>query len=753
MDIKSKSKRYVAHALLAFVLVTTIIALAAADIYDDRRYLDKDYFIEERSYQITDELAVLVKLLKQVHVDYAEHANQSERQKVDGDLLYEFSVERDQKINKLEEELDTTYNVKIEEARLAGNDSLAALLTAEKENKRNNTQKQIQAEYDAKIKELASAKDKKVEELKFHLLLRDGTFKYAIQDKKNNKMYTNLDYEPTEAEIRQNALISIQLPQRKGERTWGLSRFFQENQWEGFIYIPRAAESYSPALSRLETMNGAVSEVTVDGYYRQIIEDAAYYQSIRERLLKEIGLLIVSVIAAVALFRYLKQNQALEHPLVKRSQSLLRRIPLDIRLLSLLPAGFIYLVDLFNSGFFSFPLDLDHFFILAITASLTAYFLLYVVEAWSIYKDPESLTQQWQNSLVMKLFALLQDTFADRGMFFKLVMILGLTVGLFVGAIVGLFGLTEREPILLLLAFLYAIFYALFVLPYILRRTALLNRITRGVEQMSAGNFDVVIDAGNTNGKLAKTAHALNNLKQGVKQSLNNQMKSERLKSELITNVSHDLKTPLTSIINYVDLLKREDLSEEERKKYLDVLERKTDRLKILIEDLFEAAKMASGSVELNIEPVNVAALLKQTLAEFDDKIEQSSLTFRVNIEQNKIYAPLDGKKTWRVFENLISNALKYAMPNTRVHVDLIELPDNIQLTIKNVSAYEIQFDADELFERFKRADESRHTEGSGLGLAIAKSIVELQGGNLSIDVDGDYFKVTVVFYRFKPSV
>lgn len=140
--------------------------------------------------------------------------------------------------------------------------------------------------------------------------------------------------------------------------------------------------------------------------------------------------------------------------------------------------------------------------------------------------------------------------------------------------------------------------------------------------------------------------------------------------------------------------------------------------------------------------------MLNQAIAEFSDKIEESSLTFRVNIEQQKIYAPLDGKKTWRVFENLIGNALKYSMPNTRVHIHLYEQGDEITLTIKNVSAYEIDFAAEELFERFKRADQSRNTEGSGLGLAIAKSIVELQGGKLSIDIDGDYFKVIVTFRR-----
>jgi signal transduction histidine kinase len=197
-----------------------------------------------------------------------------------------------------------------------------------------------------------------------------------------------------------------------------------------------------------------------------------------------------------------------------------------------------------------------------------------------------------------------------------------------------------------------------------------------------------------------------------------------------------------------VNLLKRPDLSPEEVSSYVDVLERKTHRLKVLIDDLFEASKMASGSVELHMERVNVAALLNQALAEFSDAIAESSLTFRVQTEKPHIHALADGKKTWRVFENLIGNVLKYALPHTRVYISLTEQANSVVLTMKNVSAYEIEFDPDELFERFKRGDQSRHTEGSGLGLAIAKSIMELQGGRLAIELDGDLFKVIVEFQK-----
>lgn len=223
--------------------------------------------------------------------------------------------------------------------------------------------------------------------------------------------------------------------------------------------------------------------------------------------------------------------------------------------------------------------------------------------------------------------------------------------------------------------------------------------------------------------------------------------------TELITNVSHDLKTPLTSIINYVDLLKKEGLSKEEAQGYVEVLDRKSQRLKMLIDDLFEASKMASGAVELNIEKVDVTALLQQALAELHEKINNSSLTFKLKVPKQKVYANLDGKKTWRVFENLINNILKYSHPKTRVYIDLIETDSKITITMKNISSYEMDFDKEEIFDRFKRGDKSRNTEGSGLGLSIAKSILELQGGNLSIEIDGDIFKAEMTVPSSHPDI
>lgn len=270
--------------------------------------------------------------------------------------------------------------------------------------------------------------------------------------------------------------------------------------------------------------------------------------------------------------------------------------------------------------------------------------------------------------------------------------------------------------------------------------------LLEATNKIAEGNLDVTIEE--ELGVFEPLKDELQKIQKGFKNAVNEEVKSQRMKTELISNVSHDLKTPLTSIITYIDLLKDENISEENRKLYLDTLDRKSQRLKNLIEDLFEVSKATSKNIQLNIVNVDIVSLMKQTQFELSDKIEESSLKFKWNFPGNKVIVPLDSQKTFRVFENLLINIVKYSMQNSRVFIDIIDGNEEVYVTLKNMSANEIDFTAEEIVERFARGDKSRNTEGSGLGLAIAKSFVELQGGTLDIEIEGDLFKVVLKFKK-----
>lgn len=263
-----------------------------------------------------------------------------------------------------------------------------------------------------------------------------------------------------------------------------------------------------------------------------------------------------------------------------------------------------------------------------------------------------------------------------------------------------------------------------------------------GTRMIAEGNLDYKINE--ELGVFEPLKNELSKVQNGFKKAVEEEVKSQRMKADLITNVSHDLKTPLTAIITYVNLLKEEGTNEEERKAYINTLDKKSQRLKNLIDDLFEVSKATSHNVSLNIVDVDIIDLIKQLLLEMDDKIRESGITFRFNYPEEKLVLKLDSDKTYRVFENLLMNVIKYSMPNTRAYIDITRSEDEVMIAVKNISAAEINFNPEEITERFVRGDQSRSSEGSGLGLAIAKSFVELQGGKFVIEVDGDLFKAIV---------
>jgi signal transduction histidine kinase len=273
--------------------------------------------------------------------------------------------------------------------------------------------------------------------------------------------------------------------------------------------------------------------------------------------------------------------------------------------------------------------------------------------------------------------------------------------------------------------------------------------LLKSTNQLAEGQLDLPIEG--DVGIFRPVQDELKKIQSGFKKAVDEEVKNERMKTELVTNVSHDLRTPLTAIITYIDLLKNEK-DEEKRKEYTEVLERKSLRLKALIEDLFEMSKAASKTIQMNYMKVDLVGLIRQAELENEEKIREAHLEFRWKLPEDKVVLWLDSEKTYRIFENLIVNITKYAMPHTRVYIEMNERPDDVQIFMKNVSAGELNFNTEEITDRFVRGDSSRNTEGSGLGLAIAKSFAQLQHGNLNITTEADLFKAEIILPKLEMS-
>ncbi|MGD6834469.1 sensor histidine kinase [Sutcliffiella halmapala] len=438
-------------------------------------------------------------------------------------------------------------------------------------------------------------------------------------------------------------------------------------------------------------------------------------------------------------------------------QDIYHKIPVDIRIAATLITGIFTLLNLFwvhdgiNHGVYNWSnidsVELVFGIVLGAILGLILYQQIRYIAA--SHQNGVSIRKEWVNSVVVRVLRVmkeiylsfkngLKEAFLNRSTGIQTMVLLG-TVFVSGAAIF----IVLIHPIFFILYLLFLFLVGIPALKYLIKGIGYFNRISMKTEEMAAGRLGEDLEIKGKS-ELSKMAANLNVLNQGVKVSLNEQAKSERLKTELITNVSHDLRTPLTSIITYTELLKKEDLTLEDRTAYLEIIDRKSQRLKGLIDDLFEVSKMASGNMELVKEKVDINQLLQQALAEHNSSMQESNLHFRISSPEAPILAMVDGQKIWRVFDNLIGNIIKYSLENSRVYINIKRVGDKVNISLKNISKYELNDQSEELYERFKRGDTSRHTEGSGLGLAIAKSIVDLHEGSLKIETDGDLFKVTI---------
>lgn len=300
----------------------------------------------------------------------------------------------------------------------------------------------------------------------------------------------------------------------------------------------------------------------------------------------------------------------------------------------------------------------------------------------------------------------------------------------------------EDPPIILI--FIFTIVLDFIFLLWLLRFTLNFQKLKKLANEISIGNIETDIDCSKMDSNTKTLAKDIKNIQNGLSSAIDKAVKGERLKTELITNVSHDLKTPLTSIINYVDLLKKENIQNPKANEYIQVLDDKSARLKQLIDDLVEASKASSGNISIEFQKIDLYQLIQQACGEYEEKLSKNNLEIKITCPESIVFVKGDSRHMWRIVENLLSNISKYAMPNSRVYIDITHDLFNGILTIKNISAEPLDISPEQLTERFVRGDVSRTTEGSGLGLSIAQSLTEIQKGNFKLSIDGDLFKVTV---------
>lgn len=302
---------------------------------------------------------------------------------------------------------------------------------------------------------------------------------------------------------------------------------------------------------------------------------------------------------------------------------------------------------------------------------------------------------------------------------------------------------------IMLTMFVWAIVVCDLILAYqIMQNCVWRKQIIDGVECIVNGELSYEIDCAQMDGEAKVLAEGINHMSDGLEQAIDKAVRNERMKTELITNVSHDIKTPLTSIINYVDLIQRENVDNEKIKSYVEVLVKKSQRLKHLTEDLVEASKVSTGNIEIERVRLDFIQLIEQGLGEIEDRFNERNLVLVSAIAEEPVTIFADGRRVYRILDNLLTNVYKYAMPGTRVYVETILTDHTVSMTIKNISEHQLNIPTEELTERFIRGDVSRSTEGSGLGLSIAKSLTELMNGTFELYLEGDLFKATVTFNR-----
>lgn len=517
--------------------------------------------------------------------------------------------------------------------------------------------------------------------------------------------------------------------------------------WDaGFYEVPGSVGGYAASMRYLLD-RGWLSE---DGYWSLVSgRDRKLSEFIFSNCYAAIALAAVGLLLFLVLFVYLMAAAGRRGDREGIVLSPMDKVPFDVTLGLGAIAVVMFSLMITESGG-------DDLFVLGVAIVGAVLILLTVLYVLYTFSARIKAGGWWRNTVVFKLLRLLWRCLKAAGRFllrlFRALWMewrvtlgfLGYLLGYFVSFLIFMDGNAEFFGLVLLCALNLA---ALAVLVLGAHQFATLKKAG---EKLAAGELETKVDTKKMYFDYRRHGENLNSIGDGMSAAVEQRMRSERLKTELITNVSHDIKTPLTSIVNYVDLLQKPH-TEEEGRQYLDVLARQSDRLRRLTLDLVEASKASTGNLPTELVPTNTAELISQAVAEYAERFAQSGLEPVVTVPDKPVTVLADGRHLWRVLDNLLGNAVKYAQPGTRVYIDVRRLDGQGLLSVKNISRDRLNVPADELLERFVRGDRSRHTEGSGLGLSIARSLTELMGGTFNITIDGDLFKAEVSLKEVHP--
>lgn len=739
MAIKWKDKLLLPVWLLLLTFGLNGVLWVSAD---GNEYLRKSYFQSQQfEYQLND----FVDILSTYDLYYLTGAEMKAKITVSENEINDYRY----RYGDLESQLNdirNQYTDRISQAEQNKDSELTAAYTTERDTKlediRNNflSNDHVRAKI---VKEKEQAIDAYLNELEKSRSRFENSkteFKYYLRDTTSGEVYTNLNLQASEEvseSFNKETMLTV--------RDYATIRGGNEYTYRGYYGRSNVASTYNGDIQEILSLNERRFEGQIGVPVASPSTSTVWqnYQNYGQTRLFTGFYSLVAIAALVACWFLYKKTRVTRNISWEKLRLLFNRIPIDVRMAGFALSSLITVLLLCSQP----ALYLTERFLnrvgdgLIESIALTVLTTLVIIQGNLWYekiKRPAGLKDEWERSLIKRVHRGIKGAFLNRSMGTQMFLLLAVCFTFGMGTV----AILVEEEILAV----YIPAFILIGLPTlwaVIKRTGYFNQILSNTNEIVQGipAKDLAIKG---KSPLATLAGNVNTLKNGVKVSQREQAKSERLKTELITNVSHDLRTPLTSIITYSELLKNQELTPEDREAYVQIIDRKAKRLKILIDDLFEASKMASGNVELNKEKVDLVQLIQQGLAEHNEEIDNSGLSFRVSTPEKPVYAYVDGQKLWRAFDNLIGNILKYSLENTRVYISLRVSNGKAKIEFKNVTKYELGENTDELFERFKRGDTSRHTEGSGLGLAIAKSIVDLHDGDMDIEIDGDLFKISI---------